>query len=224
VKGKITTSPLDGDSLLAYEHTLWKRSYGDPHQLDQSGSKEKFNGKLIGKYSFPFSFPFPTQVNLLDKKSDFLSNTNAITPFQDIMHTKQNSTIPSPTSPSQSLHESNGEKRPMSDLPNVYGIFPFPYSPMPSPVYASTAAIPESKMKWTRTSPSTSASPSEKRHTNAPEKSPVHSSFLRQSESLGVDGSAPSMPQTFFEKGVSASIAYELSIHFVHGRFKPTTK
>jgi len=229
VKGKIATSSLEGGSLpfLAYEHTLWSKSYGDPHQLDQSSPKEKFNGKLVGKYSFPFSFPFPTQVNLLDKKSDLLSNTSAITPFQDIMHKRQNSIILSPTSPSQSLHENNGEKRPMSDLPNVYGISPFPYSPMPSPGYASTGVVPESKMKWTRTSISTSSSRSETKHSptaGAPEKSPVHSSFLHQTESLDGDGPAPSMPQTFFNRGVSASIAYELSIHFVHGRFKPTTK
>ena len=230
VKGKIATSALDGDSLsfLAYEYTLWNRSCGDPRHLDLSRSKEKFSRKLVGMYSFPFSFPFPTKVNLLDKN---FSDTTAVTPFQDTMRQKQNSTIPSPTSPSLSLPESNGEKRQMSDLPNVHGISPFPYSPMPSPGHSSTAAVPESKGRWKRGSPSAPTRLSEGKPsrnsalpTNVPEKSPVHSSFHHQSESLGVDCSALAMPQTFFDKGVSASIGYELSIHFVHGRLKPATK
>lgn len=182
VKGKITTSSLDGGSLpfLAYEHPLWKKSYGDPRQLDQSTrTKEKFSGKLIGKYSFPFSFPFPTEVNLLDKKV-------------------------------------------LPDLPNAHGISAFPYSP---PGYSSTATLPESKGK--RTSASTVTSGSSRPETilkNPPKKSPVHPPVLRQMESINVDGPVPSIPQTFFEKGVSASIVYELSIHLVHGRLKPTTK
>ena len=232
VKGKIATSSLDGDSLpfLVYEHPLWNRSCGDPRHLDQSRSKKKSSGNLVGTYSFPFSFPFPTKVNLLDKNSDLLSNTNAVTPFQDTMRQKQNSTVPR-TSPSLSLHESNAEKRQMSDLPNVHGISPFPYSPMPSQGSSSTAAVPESKGKWKRSSPSVPITRSDGKPsrnsvlpTNVPEKSPVHSSFHHQSESLNVDCPASSMPQTFFDKGVSASIGYELSIHFVHGRLKPATK
>ncbi len=177
MKGKIATSSLGGAFLqfLAYEHTLWNKSYGDPRLLGQLRSKETLSGKLVGKYSFPFSFPFPTEVNLLDKKSDLLSNTSAIVPFL----------VP--------------EYKRMKERTSVSASTP------------STSG-PEMKNGWNN-------SP-----TNAPEKSPVLSSLLHRTECLHVDGPVPSMPQTFFERGVPESITYELSVHFIHGRFKPAPK
>ena len=228
MKGKIATSSLDGGSLqfLAHEHILWNKSYGDPRQLDQLRSKGKFSGKLGGKYSFSFSFPFPTEVNLLDKKSE-ISNTSIISPFLDSAHIPQILTSSSPTSAlAQALQESNEKKSQLPDLQNAHGISSFSHPPMPSPEYkgkrqqASVSTSPSStsrsgaKYSWNNFLP-----------TNSPDKSSVLSS-LHRAECLDVDSPASdsSMPQTFLEKGVSASVTYEFSIHFVHGRLKPSTK
>lgn len=35
---------------------------------------------------------------------------------------------------------------------------------------------------------------------------------------------ASHMPQNFIEKGVSATVSYQLSVHFVHGGFKSNSQ
>ncbi|KAF8969354.1 hypothetical protein BDZ97DRAFT_238363 [Flammula alnicola] len=79
LRGRIVTSSYDGGSYTFLEHPIasWTRSNGDPRAMllsplsDASNSAslsnprpKKFDGKLSGIYSWPFSFPFPTEIKL----------------------------------------------------------------------------------------------------------------------------------------------------------------
>lgn len=70
LKGSIITgSHADGGAITFLEHpyTLWDCNFGDPRCLEsnlQPPPKKKTDGKLVGNWTFPFSIPFPTQVDL----------------------------------------------------------------------------------------------------------------------------------------------------------------
>lgn len=63
LKGRIITSFTEGGSypFLEYSHNVWNKSDGDPRR---SSIGTKFDGRLSGDIEFPFSFPFPTEINL----------------------------------------------------------------------------------------------------------------------------------------------------------------
>jgi hypothetical protein len=63
LKGRIITSFIEGGSylFLEYSHNVWNKLDGDPRG---SSIGRKFDGKLSGDIEFPFSFPFPTELNL----------------------------------------------------------------------------------------------------------------------------------------------------------------
>jgi hypothetical protein len=48
-------------NFLEQTYTIWDRSFGDPRRPE---SEAKFDGKLEGYHVFPFSIPFPKNVNL----------------------------------------------------------------------------------------------------------------------------------------------------------------
>lgn len=73
------TSAYDGGSYTFLEHPIvaWTRAHGDPRAMllapltdladAAAGARtKKFEGKLTGNYSWPFSFPFPQEVHLKD--------------------------------------------------------------------------------------------------------------------------------------------------------------
>ncbi|KAF8165675.1 hypothetical protein B0H34DRAFT_647443 [Crassisporium funariophilum] len=70
LRGRIITSSYEDGTYTFLEHpvTSWNRSHGDPRSSSASptGSgasrTKKSDGKLTGKYSWPFSFPFPQEV------------------------------------------------------------------------------------------------------------------------------------------------------------------
>jgi hypothetical protein len=69
VTGKIVTGAKSGDvyTFMTYSEPLWSRAMGDPHTSSPSsspGSASRFNGKLSGSYSWPFSFTLPKKVTL----------------------------------------------------------------------------------------------------------------------------------------------------------------
>lgn len=185
------TSSLDGGSLqfMGHEFTVWDKSFGDPRRqlnTSETSSKGKFDGKLVGRYSLPFSFPFPTHVDLLTK-SVILSSIGS------------------------SVHT----------LPHAceFGATDmFPSSP------GTIAEIATMKKKrrssWTfgfiSGSPETNESSSSDRHRRktsyCASRQPANWTALRTT--------ASPIPQTFMERGNAASVAYEISALFVHGKFK----
>jgi hypothetical protein len=60
----ITSSYEDGScTFLDHPITSWARTNGDPRSdASSSSNTKKFDGKLSGNYSWPFSFPFPKEV------------------------------------------------------------------------------------------------------------------------------------------------------------------
>ncbi|KAJ3508135.1 hypothetical protein NLJ89_g5916 [Agrocybe chaxingu] len=60
VKGRIVTGSLEGSSytFFNHDHVVWTKS---PNDHDASGKQD---GKLFGECKYPFSFPFPTHVDL----------------------------------------------------------------------------------------------------------------------------------------------------------------
>ena len=66
---------------MARQFTLWKQSYGDPRQFlkNESSQNKTFDGKFIGKYTFPFSFPFPGAL----EEPAIPTYDSMVTPFQD---------------------------------------------------------------------------------------------------------------------------------------------
>jgi len=82
--------------------TIWDKNAGDPRMphpspLDFDGSKKtKFNAKLEGTYSWPFSIPFPTEISIphrngtqrvIPTPQSFLErNVNANIQYQVVVH------------------------------------------------------------------------------------------------------------------------------------------
>ena len=73
LRGRIITSAYDGGSHTFLEHPIaaWTRAHGDPRTMllapvgaatGAAARPKKFDGKLAGSYSWPFSFPFPQEV------------------------------------------------------------------------------------------------------------------------------------------------------------------
>ncbi|KAJ7227395.1 hypothetical protein GGX14DRAFT_348124 [Mycena pura] len=60
-KGQITPGPDDKDALtfLEVNSTLWSRENGDPRN-----PASKFNGKLCGRYEWPFTLEIPSAVSI----------------------------------------------------------------------------------------------------------------------------------------------------------------
>lgn len=90
VKGRLITRYPEQPSydkrdfvFLNYKHELYsKDTIGDPYQFAQCdvSRNEEFDGKMEGTYHFPFSFPFPTEVELGDGRDDIVSATQKIPP------------------------------------------------------------------------------------------------------------------------------------------------
>lgn len=63
--------------FLEQVYTIWDRKFGDPRLLadDRARVSLEYDGKLSGSWIFPFSIPFPTQVDL--------STIRAVYPSED---------------------------------------------------------------------------------------------------------------------------------------------
>jgi hypothetical protein len=63
VRGRIITGAYDGDNYTFLDNSImvWSKTMGDPRNplFPVDG---KFNGKLLGDYLLPFSFPFPSEL------------------------------------------------------------------------------------------------------------------------------------------------------------------
>ncbi|KDR84257.1 hypothetical protein GALMADRAFT_54975 [Galerina marginata CBS 339.88] len=68
LRGRIVTSFAVGGSytFLEYSHNVWNKSAGDPRGTTAG---QKFNGKLLGNFEFPFSFPFAVEADILQPSS-----------------------------------------------------------------------------------------------------------------------------------------------------------
>lgn len=159
------TSSFDQGSyqFMAKQLCLWKKSSGDPRHSnlgDTEALKGKFDGKLVGKYEFPFSLPFPTYVELASKAVVSMRESDiSPSPIEDI------------TSPETPDHE-YAKVRPWTRKTGS------PYAP--NPRILSHQLVPTSSTEQM-------ASPT---------------------------------PQTFIEKGITATVTYTISVLFVHGWFK----
>ncbi|PPR04656.1 hypothetical protein CVT24_011874 [Panaeolus cyanescens] len=68
LRGRVMTSAYDEGvcTFLEYPITVWTRAHGDPHTMLLNGDSraKKFEGKLSGNYTWPFTFAFPSEVQL----------------------------------------------------------------------------------------------------------------------------------------------------------------
>ena len=59
--------------------SLWKKDSGDPRNSNPT-LKDKFDGKLVGNYDFPFSMPFPAYVDLASSSTANMEQMASPTP------------------------------------------------------------------------------------------------------------------------------------------------
>ncbi|KAF8165885.1 hypothetical protein B0H34DRAFT_254666 [Crassisporium funariophilum] len=68
IRGTIATGYLEGekDIFLEHEVVIWNNAWGDRQNAcaNTTTTKKRSQAKLLGSYQFPFSFPFPTHVDL----------------------------------------------------------------------------------------------------------------------------------------------------------------
>ena len=85
LNGKIVVSPLAEGCrpFLEHEVTIWNKSMGDPLVFSDADAvnsqKKEFDGRFApGRYTFPFSFSFPSQAN--DLATTKTVNTSSLVP------------------------------------------------------------------------------------------------------------------------------------------------
>ena len=89
LQGKISTGYRESEGIfLNHEVLLYHQDTGEPHpssaplQTHNSTRRTKFDGKFLpGSYQFPFSIPFPAQVDL--KLPGILPSASVVRPFSD---------------------------------------------------------------------------------------------------------------------------------------------
>ncbi|KDR78623.1 hypothetical protein GALMADRAFT_118051, partial [Galerina marginata CBS 339.88] len=77
LRGKIVTGSLvsEAQTFLEYKNILWHKSMGDPPSSSTpsvANKGKKTLGKFLGAYQFPFSFPFPTCVNIASYEANLI--------------------------------------------------------------------------------------------------------------------------------------------------------
>lgn len=170
---------------------------GDPQKSRKAPAtptKDNFDGKFHGLYSFPFILPFPTYVDLVKKAAVF--------PEQSPAYVAEEPTPGSPsfnadsTSPPSPRDKKGKKKRPSWSF------------------FSSGKSSQESN----------SSNEQPKHHRSAlSDDSSASASNYQGNISEGTNVACP-MPQTFMDKSLHFDLTYELCAIFVHGRFRQDTK
>lgn len=251
LRGKIVTGASTDTGFLPFlEHTypVWDRKFGDPRALPDSGSTaapKKFNGKLEGNWIFPFSIPFPTNVNLSTLSAvysreeegpvrflpQFLGEEGPITPFitDGPLTEAPNSTaagsVPTltPFHFGQDLHDlahkhsQSSTYSSLSEPPQVAARTPVlsPFLTSPIPNSSSDSGL--------------ASLPQGKQIRTHEHKIPGGSPDRRGDIRIDTSSSPHSsegaaLPPTFLEREVRASIRYELELVISHGTFSTESR
>ncbi|KDR78627.1 hypothetical protein GALMADRAFT_244088 [Galerina marginata CBS 339.88] len=113
LRGKIVTGSLvdEAQTFLEYKNILWHKSKGDPPSSSTpsvANKGKKTLGKFLGAYQFPFSFPFPTCVNIASYEAVV---PDGISPFSLATTSSPASNDPLPASYDISSHSSSSSKK-----------------------------------------------------------------------------------------------------------------
>ncbi|KIM35177.1 hypothetical protein M413DRAFT_368864 [Hebeloma cylindrosporum] len=193
LRGKVVTGSLEGGSYNFLDHdiVLWDKSSGDAH----------FDGKFVGDYKFPFSFPFPTDVDLANSSAVPASTTSEFATTQP------------PSSPTISAAKPKKHSRGWS--------FASRFNSTPE----EPSSSPTSSSEKRKSKPKSILSPQVLSSFSA--ISTVHDAHLQpitRNRDENASANIYPMPQSFLETQVTVNVGYELSVHIVHGRFRPDSR
>ncbi|KAF8165752.1 hypothetical protein B0H34DRAFT_794105 [Crassisporium funariophilum] len=132
IRGKIITSSFEGGThtFLDHETILWSKNSTEK-QESLTSTKSKSDGKLIGEHHFPFTFPFPANVDLSSCSSipsEWSLGPPASPPASPTISPSSSKgssrtwslglgSPSSPKSPQESSHTGQKQKRRQSSLP-----------------------------------------------------------------------------------------------------------
>lgn len=167
----------------------------------------QFDGKFVGGYKFPFSFPFPTHVDL--------SNSSVYSP------PSSTSGFESPTTqdlPSPNISEAKAKRHSHRwSFASLFNSIPEESSNSPTPTSEKRKSRPKSILSPQVLSSFAAAS------TALGE----HDAHLQSTTHNGDENTLANiypMPQSFLETQVAVNVGYELGVHIVHGRFRPDSR
>ncbi|CAA7259363.1 unnamed protein product [Cyclocybe aegerita] len=108
IKGKVVTGSLEGSSytFFNHDHVVWTKP---PKDHDAS---ERQDGKLFGECKYPFSFPFPTHVDL--------STRAAVVRPDPAVGASEQASVPETSSSSSLLDKGKKKSRPWSINFNLF--------------------------------------------------------------------------------------------------------
>ncbi|KAJ3519720.1 hypothetical protein NMY22_g13073 [Coprinellus aureogranulatus] len=263
LRGKIITGSLgDGSSMTFLEHTytLWDRKFGDPRRLadidynPHAPSSGKYDGKMSGNWAFPFSIPFPGQLDLSTRRAVYATDLDGpvrflpellggesesrISPF-DIGGPPRQIRRSSVTSPTSSTHitpfdimspstlQEKGQSRivPSGAVPPVS---PVCFAPIESTPTSPATPYNPSLEPFTANQPISSSRPAKIGHPFHQRPHSIHYQFRNATSMQNSEDPGSTnihrLPPSFLEKDVMANIHYELVLIITHGRFSSKSR
>jgi hypothetical protein len=236
--------------FLEQGYTIWDRNFGDPLLLihDHPQVSSKYDGKLSGDWTFPFSIPFPTHVDLATLRAVYpresegpvrflpepLHEGSPLTPFDLCGEPSviQPSLDPSSIAPfdTRAPHTLTEKGRPVSSQAEAPAQVSEPrFAPIPpsSPTAPSVPSIEPFVQQRSEGSnvvekPGRSERPHHTSATNG-HRRPRGPTSMQEPE-LPPSSTGHLLPQSFLERDVMVNVQYELTLTIVHGRFSTKSR
>ena len=202
MKGRLFPPNSDPTHHLFFSHEflLWNKLSGDPRGSTSphpnGTAKTKSDSKLIGQYTFPFSFPFPAHFDTSTKSAALITGNGHIAVLRE--------------------ENTLGNAGTAGDSTDDATVDPT--------MQSSSGGGPPDKGKKPRWSRIFSPSRGSEGSTTRTSTSTMQADETGSSSTSAIT-MVSSMPPSFSETSrIPISVQYDLVVRVVHGRFKPDSK